>query len=312
MAENLLLPKGLARSLPWLRRAAQAFEAALLKSLVALLQALPVGGAFALARAAMCVLAPLTPMWDKVRRNHRIAFPELDARALRRLRRQTFRSLGSAIAELVLADRLWAEREQRIEWIRDPAIASVDGRAMVLVTGHVGAWQLTNLVAARWGFALTSLYAVESNPRLAELMLRLRNGLQCTWLPSQGGMRSLLTELRAGHSVGLACDTRLDEGEAVPFMGHPVMSNTAPARLALKLGCELIPVRAQRLPGQRFRVVMGAPILPQDPAADAAAKALDMTAQLMRQFESWVRETPAEWMCLARRFPKDLDKAASL
>ena len=35
-----------------------------------------------------------------------------------------------------------------------------------------------------------------------------------------------------------------------------------------------------------------------------------MTAVLMARFETWVRDMPAQWMCLARRFPKELDKAA--
>ena len=313
MAENLLLPKRLARRLPWLRRAGQRVEAGALRALVYILRALPVRAAFALARATLRVLGPLTPMWDKVRRNHRIAFAGLDAAALRRLRRETFAALGSAIAELVLAPRLWEEREARFEWSADPSIEALRSRErpMVLVTGHVGAWQLTNLVAAHWGFPLSSLYAAESNPALAELALELRNGLLCTWLPSTGGIRALLQELHNGHSVGLACDTRLDQGDAVPFFGQEVMSNSVPARLALKQGCELVPVRAIRLPGQCFRIHMDTPIRPTDPGAPQTEQAREMTAQLMRRFEGWVRETPAEWMCLARRFSKELDKAAA-
>ena len=311
MAGTLLLPKRIARALPGALRLVQRIEAALLRSLVALLRALPASTAFALARGALRLVAPLTPMWDKVQRNHRIAFPALDEKSLRSLRRETFASLGSAVAEIVLAPRLWAEREQRIEWCVDPAIGSLRlGKPMVMVTGHVGAWQLTNLVAAQHGLVLTSLYAEESNPGFAAMMRELRDGLRCNWLPSTGGVKVLLEELRGGHSVGLACDTRLDQGEAVPFFGHEVMSNTVPARLALRLGLELVPVRAVRLSGQRYRVEMLAPVHPRDPDATQAAQALDMTAQLMAQFEGWIRGSPAEWMCLARRFPKELDKAA--
>jgi KDO2-lipid IV(A) lauroyltransferase len=311
MAENLLLPKRLARALPWLKGLAQRAEAALVVTLAALLRVLPVACSFALARGVMRLLGPLLPMWEKAGRNQRIAFADRDEAELRALRRATFANLGSAIAELVLAERLWAERAARIEWVVDPLVRGIrESRPMVLVTGHVGAWQLTNLVAAQHGFVLTSLYAEESNPHLAALALRLRNGLGCTWLPSSGGIRVLLEELRKGHSVGLACDTRLDSGEAVPFFGHPVLSNSVPARLALRLGCELVPVLAERLPGQRFRITMEAPIAPRDVSAPQSVQALEMTAQLMARFEGWVRARPAEWMCLARRFPKELDKAA--
>ncbi len=88
------------------------------------------------------------------------------------------------------------------------------------------------------------------------------------------------------------------------------MTNTVPARLALKQDCELVPVRVERLGGARYRVTMGAPVRPRDATVPQAAQALDMSAQLNGLFEEWIRETPGEWMCLARRFPKELDKAA--
>lgn len=62
-----------------------------------------------------------------------------------------------------------------------------------------------------------------------------------------------------------------------------------------------MPVRGARLGGARYRVTMGAPVRPRDAGAAQAAQALDMSAQLNALFESWIRETPGEWMCLARR-----------
>lgn len=311
MAEHLLLPKRLARTFPRLGRLTQRLEAGVLRALVGLLRALPVPWSFALARGVMRTLGPLTPLWDKVWRNHAIAFAGLDPRSRRKLRRQTFAHLGDAIAELVLAPRLYAE-SGRIDWVVDPSLEQVLAarRPMVMVTGHTGAWQLTNMVARRWDIPLTSLYAEESNAGMAELMLELRNGLGCRWLPSAGGIRVLLEELRAGHSVGLACDTRMDQGESVPFFGHPVLSNTVPARLALRLGAPLVPVLAERLPGHRVRISLQSPVVASDPGVTAAAQALDMTATMMARFEGWVRDKPAEWMCLSRRFSKELDKAA--
>lgn len=311
MAEHLLLPKRLARAFPRLGRLAQHVESGCLRLLVGLLRALPVAWSFTLARCCMRLLAPLTPMWEKVWRNHAIAFAERDDGARRALRRQTFGHLGEAIAELVLAPRLYEDTAGRIEWRIDPALAEMLAarHPMVMVTGHVGAWQLTNLVSRHWEIPLTSLYAEESNAGMAALMLELRNGLGCRWLPSAGGIRTLLEELRSGRSVGLACDTRMDQGEVVTFFGHPVLSNTVPARLSLRVGAPLVPVLAERLAGQRFRISLQAPVVPSDPSLPQATQALAMTAAMMRRFEGWVRERPAEWMCLSRRFPKDLDKA---
>jgi KDO2-lipid IV(A) lauroyltransferase len=312
MAEHLLIPKRLARRLPWLKRAAWHIEAWFVRAVIGSLRLFAPERASAIAMAVMRCVGPLLPMWDKVGRNLAIAFPALPVAERRRLRRGIFAHLGAAIAELVLSDRIWAERERRLEFIADPAIRGLHegGRPMVLVTAHVGAWQLANLVGAHFRLPITSLYAAESNPFLADMVLQLRERLKVRWIPSTGGIRSLITELRSGHSVGLACDTRLDQGEAVPYFGHPAMTNTVPARLALKQDCELVPVRVERLGAGRYRVSMHAPIVPRDTTAPQAEQALDMSTRLNALFEQWIRETPDEWMCLARRFPKELDKAA--
>jgi len=312
MAEHLLVPKRLARAFPWLKGFALRVEAAFVRAVIALLRRFAPETATAIAMRVMRTLGPLLPMWDKVARNLAVAFPERSTAERAQLRREVFAHLGAALAELVLSNRIWAERERRMEFVADPAIPELlgCGRPLVLVTAHVGAWQLSTTVGERYGFPITALYAAESNPAVAAIALGLRRQLPVRWIPSEGGIRSLIEELRAGRSIGLACDTRLDQGEPVPFFGQAAMTNTVPARLALKLDCEMVPVRVQRLGCGRYRVSTLAPIRPRDPGAEAAAQALDMSTQLNALFEEWIRETPGEWMCLARRFPKEIDKAA--
>src|SRR5262249_38456470 len=173
---------------------------------------------------------------------------------------------------------------------------------------HVGPWTLTGFAAAHFGFPVTIVYATESNPYIDDVMLRLRSALPARWLARENSLRELMHELANGATVGLGSDVRIDAGELIPFFGHAMASNTVPARLALRFDCELIPIRAQRLAGGRYRISLGAPVRPNDPAASMATQAADMTAQLNAQFEQWIRETPGEWMCLARRWPKDVER----
>ena len=52
------------------------------------------------------------------------------------------------------------------------------------------------------------------------------------------------------------------------------------------------------------------PVLPGRIVARSGEQASNMTAQLNRMFEQWIRETPGEWLCLARRWPKEVERAA--
>jgi KDO2-lipid IV(A) lauroyltransferase len=118
-------------------------------------------------------------------------------------------------------------------------------------------------------------------------------------------MRALLRELKAGRSIGMIMDQRVDSGEPIPFFGIAKYTTLVPARLALKHGFDLVPVRTERLDGARFRVTFYEPLRPDDPDADELEQARQVTAKINRAFEDWIRERPEDWWCSKRRWPKD-------
>ena len=101
-------------------------------------------------------------------------------------------------------------------------------------------------------------------------MQRRRRELGCGFLAADDSIRPLLNELRAGRSIGLLVDLRVESGEPVPFCGHDTATTTVPARLALKFGCPLVPVRVERIRPAHLRVTVYDLVLPEagrDPRA---------------------------------------------
>jgi KDO2-lipid IV(A) lauroyltransferase len=168
----------------------------------------------------------------------------------------------------------------------------------------VGPWQITNLIAGYCDLTLSTVYAPESNPLMKELLADLRRSFGAQLIPSEAGVRPLVKELTAGHCIGLAMDTRLDTGKPIPFFGRDAMTNTSAAGLALRTGAALIPIRAERLPRGRFRVTVYNPLTWRNPDLSAKDQAIELTSRINKYFEEWIRETPQEWICLKRRWPK--------
>jgi len=305
--KHFLIPPRLAAKLPALRNLGWKVEAIIVKALVALLRLTPPERAARFANFVFRNLKPVLPFATKIRRNLTIAFPQKDAREIERLTRETCGNLGNAAAELVLAERIWAEREQRIEFVIEDGVdlAAYRDRPAVMVTGHIGAWQISTFIAAHYQLPITSVYAPEENPYLREFVLKLRSALPCAWLPRDGSMRGLMRELQQGHVVGLVSDTRLDSGDSLPFFGVPAPTNTTAARLAIRHNCDFLPARAERLPRMRFRITFCRPIRPADPNAPVAEQAQQMTLRLLEDFEAWIREDPSQWMCFGRRWPHE-------
>lgn len=117
-----------------------------------------------------------------------------------------------------------------------------------------------------------------------------------------------MRELDKNHCVALTLDTRLDEGEPIPFFGEDAWTNTVAARLALRYDCDLVPLLAERLPEGGYRVNVLPPIEARDAQADVAEQSRDMVTQVNQLFEQWIRERPGEWFCMKRRWPKDTEK----
>lgn len=312
MPDYYFLPRRIVHAVPALQGFARGFEGALIRAYFALLGRLSLARACQLAYHLFATLGRVISRRHKMIANLAVAFPEKSPAELRRLARGCFGHLGMAFAELCHLRGIWEERAERLEFVADPSVRVVrgGGRPAVFVTAHVGSWQLGNFIAAEYDIPITIIYAPESNSAVDDVVRKLRASLPIKILPRDNVMRQLMRELAAGHSIGLAGDTRLDEGDDVPFFGVATPTNTVPARLALRFDCELIAVSTERLPGNRFRVTVHAPVEPDDTSASIVDQALQMTAKLNVQFESWVRQTPDQWACFKRRWPRDVERAA--
>ena len=306
MPQFYLIPKKLARKAPFLVTVSQWLEARAFAFIFWLIRWLSLEQANRLSAFAFGLVAPYGDKIDKARVNLAIAFPDASEEWRERTARQIFRYLGVSAAELIKMGEIWEQRQQRLEWDIAPGAAQVIGRkdAAVFVSAHIGAWQLTNLVSLEYGLTISTIYAPESNETLRKMMLELRESFGVKLIPSDAGVRPLMKELAAGHSIGMAMDTRLDTGKLLPYFGRDALTNTTAARLALRCGAALIPIRCVRLPGNRYRICLYDPIVSEQPDAPIDEQAAEMTVQINHCFEQWIREYPEQWICLKRRWPK--------
>ena len=301
-----LIPKKLARAYPLVGRFVQWLEAHAFRFVFWLMGRLSPERASTLSASVFGLLSTYSDQAKKADTNLSIAFPEKSEEWRRQTVRQIFRSVGKSAAELIKLDQIWAEHEQRLEFVlHSQAQKQIDaGGAIVFVTAHIGAWQITNLLSLYKGLSISTVYAAESNAALRQQMLKLRESFGVKLIPTEAGVRPLLRELHKGACVGLAMDTRLDSGQLIPYFGRDALTNTTAARLALRTDAALIPIRAERLGKTRFRITVYDPIVSDVPDAPMEEQAIAMSARINDHFESWVRDNPGQWICLKRRWPK--------
>jgi KDO2-lipid IV(A) lauroyltransferase len=284
-------------------------EALLLRLLLAVLSRLPPETASNLGGAVARAIGPLLPVSRVAEDNLRCALPHLDRAERRRILRGVWENLGRTAGEFAHVRCLgptpsgpgWeVVGAEQVARIREA------GRPVVLVSGHLGNWEVTVAAATReLGRRIALLYRAATNPYAEAIIQACRQDGMTTFLPKgAAGARGALTVLRSGGVLGMLIDQKMNDGISVPFFGRQAMTAPAAAAMALRFDALLVPAVIRRIGPARFRVIVEAPLdLPDsgDRHADIAA----LTLTLNQRLERWIRECPEQWLWLHRRWPTE-------
>ena len=290
------------RNLLWL------IEAGVFRAFLLFARILPTDRSTAAGRRLMMSVGPRLEKHRIVRRNLMLAFPEKDEQAIEDLAAAVWGSAGSLLVEYGHLDDICVrDAENRLEIASHGPVPVLENpeKPAVFVSAHLANWEVCAIAVHRAGVPVTAVYTPLQNPYLDRMLMRRREALGCRLVPRDASMRVLLRELRAGRSIGMIMDQRVDTGVPIPFFGIDKWTTLVPARLALRHGYDLVPLRTERLGGARFRVTFYEPLKPDDPSADEIEQAIQMTRKINRMFEAWIRERPEDWWCSKRRWPKD-------
>jgi Kdo2-lipid IVA lauroyltransferase/acyltransferase len=182
------------------------------------------------------------------------------------------------------------------------------GRGAVVVSGHLGSWELLAATLVREGFPLKVLARSLREPRLDHLLTahRLRMGVETFKGP--GLPVSAIRHLRSGGLLGIVMDHRLKRGGVeVTFLGQATRMADGPARIARAAACPLIPMGIHRLPDHRHRATVLPPV---DPSALGTDR--DVTQVLARSLERLIAAAPEQWMWIHPRWGSPGEVARSV
>jgi len=160
--------------------------------------------------------------------------------------RAAWRSMGSTIMEM-----LWILPRQpeeilsmvKVTGVEDLLAAHKDGKGVLLVSGHIGNWELVPLAVAAAGLRMAVVARRMTAPAIERRVLAFRE---------RGKVRSLIREeggsgvsayrwLRKGDVLGSMMD-RLSAGRRlrVPFLGRATNMPLSPANLACRTGAAVV------------------------------------------------------------------------
>jgi KDO2-lipid IV(A) lauroyltransferase len=178
--------------------------------------------------------------------------------------------------------------------------ALAQGKGAVLITAHMGNWELLGRYLAQHGVPLTVVGRDPENPEFRAMVRRLRENGDVGVVSKGGSVRELLGLLKKNKSIGLLPDQ--NSGDIfVPFFGVPAGTVAGPATLSLHTGAALIPVYCVRQPDDRYRLQMLPPIDTHS-TGDREADQRRIMGDVNQALESVIRQYPDQWLWLHNRW----------
>jgi len=229
------------------------------------------------------------------------ALPDRSEPERRRIARAMFRHAGMSFAEIPLWARLRDTNYVRLEADALDAALAV-GRGVVMISGHVGNWELLAAVLAHHGYPLTVVARRLRDERLNALVAHMRSsaGLRVVDRDDPRFVHLLREELAANRMVGLLIDqdTR-GAGIWVPFFGRPARTPPGAAVLALRGRVPVVSAFIERCP-DGGHVTRFDPI--EEPAGSTKDRIRTLTEHMTAAIEAQIRRNPVEWVWWHRRW----------
>ena len=249
--------------------------------------------------------------------NLQLAFPQKTEAEREQILRKLYRNLGWLLAEFCQMPHYTPEMTQsfiRYEGLEHYLAARERGKGVLVLTGHLGAWELSSFYHSLMGYPMSIVIRRLDNALVDDLVNHIRclHGNQV--LHKDDFARGLLAAMRRGETVGILMDTNMTppQGAFVDFFGHLACTGSGMARVAIKTGAQVLPgFLLWEEATQQYVLRFGAPLtLPI--SDDVEADTLAHTALFTKVIEDYIRQYPDQWLWVHRRWKTRPQGAAAI
>jgi Kdo2-lipid IVA lauroyltransferase/acyltransferase len=260
---------------------------------------------------AACWVRILYAALPKLRRtarvNLRLAFPAWTDERRHQVERGMVRNLAWMAAEFARLPRYSRANIQNyvvLDGHEHFLEAQKRGKGVLVLTGHIGAWELSSYAHALYGHPLHYMARPIDNARVDALVNRYRCGSGNKPIFKNESARAVLKILKEGGTIGILADqnTLPAEGAFVDFFGTPACTTTGIARVALHTDAAVVPGYAVWDEDLRKYRLRFEPIVELTRTGDAEQDVLENTQRFARVIEEIVRKYPEHWVWVHARW----------
>jgi len=242
-----------------------------------------------------------------IKENLKVIFPDKQNKEIRKIRIRVFRNFAKYLVDFFRFSKL--DNEYIKENIKIENRHYIDevlshGRGVIMVTAHLGNWELGGVVIALSGYPFWAVALPHKYKKVDNFFNSQREIKGVRVIPVGKAVRQSLDVLRKNEILALVGDRDFTEkGLTLEFFGKPTIFPQGPAALALKTGATIIPGFMVRNGGDSFTLRFEKPLYFTS-TGNKDCDLLELTMQFKDIFEKYIQQYPEQWYVF-RKFWKD-------
>lgn len=237
---------------------------------------------------------------DVVLDNLRIIFAGevISENEFKRAAREIFINFAKYLLEFLRLPKLDGKYiKEKIKFINFDALEVCKEKGVILLSGHLGNWELGAAVIAHWGLKLNGIALTHKYKKIDLFFKKQRelHGFKAMPL-SSGSVRYLLKKLRIGEALALNGDRDFTySGMEMNFFGKPALIPKGPAFFSLKTGCPIICTFMIREKDNSFSFFLEKPIYPPTNVA-SEENIREINKKIVGVLENYIKKHYTQWL----------------
>ncbi|MCX5709045.1 MAG: lysophospholipid acyltransferase family protein [Candidatus Omnitrophica bacterium] len=226
--------------------------------------------------------------------NLKAMFPEKSKKELLKIRIQIFRNFAKYLVDFFRSEEVdteYIKRKVKIDDIRNIDDALKKGKGVVILSAHIGNWELGGIVLAYLGYPLSGVALPHKSKKVNDFFNGQREKKGMKVISFGKAARTCLKLLKENKLIALVGDKDFSKeaGVVTNFFGKPSFMPKGPAAFALKNGSAIVPVFVLRNPDDTFTIKINKPI-------DCSSNSIEgITAKCTEEIEKLIIAHPEQW-----------------
>ena len=177
------------------------------------------------------------------------------------------------------------------------------GKGAILLTAHLGSWELLAAVGAVLGVPLAAIVASTRDPLIDRFLTSMRESYGYETLPKRRAGFGVMSRLKRNVAVGILADeSPRRDGVLVEFFGQKAGATKGPAAFALRSGSPVVPAFLVRQANpNEHKLILEKP-LELVRTGDVEADVARNTELFQAVIERYVRQYPGQWLWMQKRW----------